>query len=148
MNATQPRSLALALLAAGVFLAFAACATSRGSEPRISSMGILRLQSPDPARLARWYQENLGFPKAEQKDGALAGEMQTTWGPLVYRIEPLPEGAAPRPVDVSFAVNRLEPFVERLTRAGSPPFKRDHTVEGRSAWFRDPDGNTLELTER
>ncbi len=140
-----PATLALSL---GVLSFGAACAASRSAEPRISYLGVLQLQSPDPARLARWYQENLGFPKAEGKDGVLRGEMQTSWGPLVYRIDPLPAGAAHRSIEVSFVVNHLEPFVERLTRAGSPPLRRDDTVEGKSAWFRDPDGNRLELTER
>jgi hypothetical protein len=142
----------LAAATAGVvllFLAAASCSTSKSAEPRISYLGLLRLQSPDPGKLARWYQDNLGFPAPERRpDGALAGEMQTSWGPLVYRIEPLPAGAAPRPMDLDFAVNHLEPFVERLTRAGSPPLRRDNTIEGKSAWFRDPDANTLKLTER
>jgi hypothetical protein len=148
MPVLHGKSRALALLVVATSLLVAACATSRSSEPRISYVGVLQLQSPNPLRLAQWYQDNLGFPKPEEKDGILRGEMQTSWGPLVYRIDPLPSGTAPRTVDVSFAVNRLDPFVERLTRAGSPPMRRDDTVEGRSAWFRDPDGNRLELTER
>jgi hypothetical protein len=125
------------------------CATSKSTEPRISYVGVLRLQSADPARLARWYQDFFAFPAPETKpDGALAGEMNTSWGPLIYRIDPLPAGAKPVPMDVDFAVNHLEPFVEKLTAAGTPPLRRDQTVEGKQAWFRDPDGNTVLLTER
>jgi hypothetical protein len=128
--------------------ALAACTTSRSSYPEISYTGVLQLQSPNPQRLADWYQENLGFPKPATLDGGiLKGEMQTSFGPLVYRIEPIRQGATPRTVDVSFAVNHLEPFVERLTRAGSPPLLQDDTIEGKSAWFRDPDGNRIQLTE-
>jgi hypothetical protein len=148
MVAKGRRFPAAVTLSLGVLSFGAACVASRSPEPRISYVGVLQLQSPDPARLARWYQESLGFPKPEEKDGVLRGEMQTSWGPLVYRIDRLPAGASPRTIDVSFVVNHLEMFVERLTRAGSPPLRRDDSVEGKSAWFRDPDGNRLELTER
>lgn len=132
-----------------ILLVSLACTVPRNStQPRIYAVGIVRLASADPPRLARWYEENLGFPKpTELSGGLLKGELSTPWGPLAFSIEPVPPGQPVPTTELDLQVSDVEGFVERLTKAGYPPIRRAWDEEGKSAWFRDPDGNTIQLTQ-
>lgn len=146
------RQIASRRLRALAFLALPAlfaCTVSRNATvPRVYAIGIVRFASADPPRLARWYQDNLGFPApTEMAGGVLKGELSTPWGPLSYTIDAVSPGQPVPTTELDLKVSDIEGFVDRLTKAGYPPTRRSWDEEGKSAWFRDPDGNTVRLTQ-
>jgi catechol 2,3-dioxygenase-like lactoylglutathione lyase family enzyme len=108
----------------------------------------------DAERARRFYQETLGLPLVEETPFACvfrAGETQ-------LRVTPV-EGFTPQPFTVlGWGVDDMDAAVDALAAAGVP-FNRYPWLQqdargiweapdgDRVAWFVDPDGNTLSLTQ-
>jgi predicted enzyme related to lactoylglutathione lyase len=123
---------------------------------RVTGVGGVFLQSPDPARLTAWYAEHLrvtlsdyGGVTFEWKDEVPPGTGMTIWsafplGSAQFRPQ---EGSQQR-VMINYRVDDLPALLSELEAAGvwiDP--KRDDGEFGRFAWIRDCDGNTVELWE-
>ncbi len=108
----------------------------------------LRVQSPDPARLARFYRDALGFVFDQVGD-----ELECQLGMTTLRLGAVTAGSGmPSPQTLSFRVTDVERLVGRLAAAGVE-VRRPSTVDYWShcdalLWtlFEDPDGNRVLLT--
>jgi catechol 2,3-dioxygenase-like lactoylglutathione lyase family enzyme len=117
-----------------------------------------RLAAQDIARARTWYEEKLGLvPEMEEMGGtALWYRTAATWF-LLYQTETA--GTARNTVG-GWEVTGIEQLMRDLRSRGVSFEEYDfgegmRTVDGlltmppgfKSAWFRDSEGNTLELTE-
>jgi catechol 2,3-dioxygenase-like lactoylglutathione lyase family enzyme len=117
-----------------------------------------RLAASDIARARAWYEEKLGLVPAKEEMGGMALWYQTasTWF-LLYQTETA--GTARNTVG-GWEVTGIEELMESLRSRGVTFEEYDFgegmmTVDGlmtmppgyKTAWFRDSEGNTLELTE-
>ncbi|HEY7369409.1 MAG TPA: VOC family protein [Thermoanaerobaculia bacterium] len=143
------------LRATGLLLlltALASCSLNpKPSPPRlVNQVGILTLNAKDPEALARWYDTHLGLYSTKQTDGSWAGKtasgadnLQMSW-----KFVPIPTTSTSTPARVSLNVSDLEFYVNRLTEAGFPPERRANDMPGGlRAYFRDPEGNEVELVQ-
>lgn len=108
----------------------------------------LTLQTPDPAALARFYQDALGFEELDREDDRiwLACGPNTRlglWSPGEKEFGD--QGGAH--VHYAYSVTRgaLEQIVERLTRLGvEHKGPVEHDGGDKSLYFEDPEGNLVE----
>jgi hypothetical protein len=112
-------------------------------------IGTFTVRAKDPAALARWYDVHLGLYSTAQSDGSWAGRtgsgednLQLSW-----KFVPVPKDARLDPARVSLNVSDLQFYVDRLTKAGFAPERRANDSEGLRAYFRDPEGNEVELIQ-
>jgi predicted enzyme related to lactoylglutathione lyase len=135
-----------------LLIALASCSYNpKPGPPRlVNQVGILTVNAKDPEALARWYDVNLGLYSTKQTDGSWAGktasgadDIQMSW-----KFVPIPTTSNPTPARVSLNVSDLEFYVQRLTKAGFPPERRANDMQGGlRAYFRDPEGNEVELVQ-
>jgi catechol 2,3-dioxygenase-like lactoylglutathione lyase family enzyme len=117
-----------------------------------------RLAASDIGRARAWYEEKLGLVPAKEEMGGMALWYQTasTWF-LLYQTDTA--GTARNTVG-GWEVTGIEELMESLRSRGVTFEEYDFgegmkTVNGlmtmppgyKTAWFRDSEGNTLELTE-
>ncbi|HEV3329135.1 MAG TPA: VOC family protein [Acidimicrobiales bacterium] len=115
-------------------------------------MGFVPISDADAAR--RFYVDTLGLRLIEESPFAIVVDANGT----MVRLTPVPE-LRPQPFTiVGFEVTDLDDVVDRLASRGVG-FNRYDGVDqdersiwntpggDRVAWFADPDGNTLSLTE-
>ncbi|MBI3072132.1 MAG: VOC family protein [Deltaproteobacteria bacterium] len=119
----------------------------------IEFFSAVLIVSKDPARLAAFYRDTLGVPLKEEKHGDTAPHYGCELGDLHFAIHPRenfedagePSGGAVR---LAFTVFDIESIATSLREKGVallyPP--RDVGFCKMTA-LRDPDGNTVELTE-
>jgi predicted enzyme related to lactoylglutathione lyase len=133
------------------FLLAASCSWNpKPGPPRlVNQIGVLTVPAKDPEALARWYDTNIGLYSTKQTDGSWAGKtasgkdnLQMTW-----KFVPVPAEPARSPIRVSINVSDLQFYVDRLTKAGFPPERRANDNQGLRAYFRDPEGNEVELVQ-
>ena len=113
------------------------------------------LPSADLARSRSWYEEKTGATPAKEDPGGLWYECaEGTW----MLITPSAYAGTAQNTAASFQVTGLEDVMARYRAQGVvfedydlPEFK---TVDGvfamgpyKAAWFKDPDGNIIELSE-
>lgn len=113
------------------------------------------LPSHDLARARSWYEEKTGTAPAKEDPGGLWYECaQGTW----FVITPSGYAGTAQNTAASFQVTDIEAVMSDLRSRGLefeeydlPDFK---TVDGlmtmgpfKAAWFKDGDGNTIELSE-
>lgn len=119
---------------------------------RVTGIGGIFIQSPDPAALRAWYQRHLGLTLEP-------------WGGVVFRWQtpdrPEPDGAtvwnvfetgspdfAPStaPFMVNYRVADLHALLALLRSEGcTVDSKTDESELGKFGWVMDPDGNRVEL---
>jgi len=116
------------------------------------------LPARDPRQSRAFYEDVLGLRLSH----ALCGEgwQGHAWLLLFFRmddgrqlalasfrdVERAPESGLPWDArHYAFGVGALEPWLERLRAAGIDFVEEDHGAQ-KAVLFRDPDGNTLELT--
>lgn len=135
---------------------------SNGSKPEeVKVAGRLievELRVRDVDRSLRFYRDLLGLPLGQpevHQDGG-ARHVHASWGSwaegakdfLLFNIYPAETGEESR-ASVGFAVEDLDQVHATLERAGvdvvRPPEVR---VWGRTGVYRDPDGNTISVTEQ
>ncbi len=119
---------------------------------RIATIDHVSLLVADTRRALDFYQGVLGIPRAERPVLGFAGAWLQLDGCQIHLLElPNPDAASLRPEHggrdrhLALRVDELTPLCARLDAAAIP-----YTLSrsGRRALFcRDPDGNTLELTE-
>ena len=108
----------------------------------------------DMNRARSFYEGKLGFgtPDAPKPDGTLTYHVQDA----MVALRPMEGGTKADYTALSFEVNDIEERVSSLEKAGVrfedydlPDFKTVNHIAttpiGRSAWFKDPDGNTIAI---
>jgi catechol 2,3-dioxygenase-like lactoylglutathione lyase family enzyme len=135
---------------------------SNGSKPeevKVAARLIeVELRVRDVDRSLRFYRDLIGLPLGEpevHQDGG-ARHVHATWGSwadgakdfLLFNIYPAEAGEESH-ADVGFAVDDLDGVHARLERAGvhvvHPPEVR---AWGKTGVYRDPDGNTISVTQQ
>ncbi len=122
------------------------------TEGRVLGIGGLFIRSADPARLAAWYRDHLGF--AATASGEPTPEGEWVWmqdaGPTVFAAFKADSDyfAADRQTMLNLRVEGLDALLARLEAAGVAISHRE-TMEGVGAFARvhDCDGNPVELWE-
>lgn len=114
------------------------------SERRLSFVG---LRVHDLQRATRFYRDAVGIPLRPDEHGE---HEEFSWqGPYLHFALFPPESAWEGGTFLGFQVTDLEAAHERVVAAGAelvhPP--RDESW-GRTAAYRDPDGNLVQLVER
>ena len=109
----------------------------------------------DPDRACAFYRDVLGLALVERNAFASVFDANGT----MLRVTTV-QRVDPRPYTVlGWMVDDLEAALGELAGAGIEPLRYDGLEQdaagvwtapsgGRIAWFRDPDGNTLSLTQR
>jgi predicted enzyme related to lactoylglutathione lyase len=135
------RTVMLAL-AAGLVVAAA-------PEGRVTGVGGVFVQSPNPKALAAWYRDVLGL-KVEAWGGAMLPTTAPGAPPVVtwnaFRTGSAYFAPSKREFMINLAVDDLDAMVARLQQHHVPVLKREEGGEtGRFAWIVDPDGTKVEL---
>lgn len=133
----------------------------------VEGIGGVFVFSRDAARLARWYEENLGirwdapgppyyvsFWSRSEDDPAR--RMDTSFSILTLKVPDSPRVTLADPKDmygdqpfmVNLRVRDLGRVLAHLRERGVEILKEDHESYGHFAWVRDGDGNRVELYER
>jgi catechol 2,3-dioxygenase-like lactoylglutathione lyase family enzyme len=114
--------------------------------------GII-LVSAEPARLVAFYRDVLGVPLAEEQHDDTEPHWACELGDVHFAIHPEAdypgEAAGAGAVKIAFMVFEMDRLVAWLGRNGVEPLYPPVAFGGSSriTAVRDPDGNTVELTE-
>lgn len=121
---------------------------------RALGVGGVFFCSPDPARLAGWYEATLGIEVESYGDtrGAsfapadMPENSFTVWSVFARDTEYF--GPSGQSFMINLVVDELDAALERVRRAGGIVLpEREEADFGRFGWFEDPDGNRVELWE-
>jgi predicted enzyme related to lactoylglutathione lyase len=116
----------------------------------------VELRVGDLERALRFYRDLVGLPfgVVETHEGDATQHAHATWGEWDERGEFLminlyPAGdAGPTKASIGFVVDNLDAVHARLVSAGAIVTRApERRPWGASATYRDPDGNTVSLTE-
>ena len=125
------------------------------TEGKVLGIGGVFLRSADPARLAAWYREHLGFTvtAAGEPDPDGNWMWQQEGGPTVYSVFKADSDyfAVDRQVMMNLRVEGIDTLLGRLRDAGIEVITKlewDHPETGRFARVHDCDGNPIELWEQ
>ena len=125
------------------------------AEGKVLGIGGVFLRSADPARLAAWYREHLGFTvtAAGEPDPDGNWMWQQQGGPTVYSVFKADSDyfAVDRQVMMNLRVEGIDALLGRLRDAGVEVVTKpewDHPETGRFARVHDCDGNPIELWEQ
>ena len=125
------------------------------AEGKVLGIGGVFLRSADPARLAAWYREHLGFTvtAAGEPDPDGNWMWQQQGGPTVYSVFKADSDyfAVDRQVMMNLRVEGIDALLGRLRDAGVEVITKpewDHPETGRFARVHDCDGNPIELWEQ
>jgi predicted enzyme related to lactoylglutathione lyase len=124
------------------------------SKGRVLGVGGVFFRSPDPAKLAAWYQQALGiaveswgdtqgtsFSPAEMPPNAF-----TVWSVFSENTEYF--GPSGQGFMINLVVDDLDAALKRVALAGGEVLpNREDADFGHFGWFVDPDGNRVELWE-
>ena len=121
---------------------------------RVLGIGGVFLRSADPARLARWYRDHLGFTATAAGEPEPQGNWswQAEGGDVVFSVFHADTTYWPetRQVMINFRVAGLDDLVAGLMEQGVGVERReewDHPDIGHFARIHDIDGNPIELWE-
>jgi predicted enzyme related to lactoylglutathione lyase len=117
---------------------------------RVTGIGGVFFKAKDPARLAAWYRDQLGFELESGQDAVVVFRWDdggsTAWSAFPDNTTYF--GQPGSRAMINYRVANLDRMLEQL-RAGGVPV--DHQVEdsefGRFGWATDPEGNRVELWE-
>jgi len=121
---------------------------------RVLGIGGVFFRSPDPGRLAQWYQQTLGLVTEAlgsthgtsfSPDGMPANSF-TVWSTFAADTEYF--GDPSQSFMINLVVDDLDAALNNVRAAGGEVIsdKEEHDF-GRFGWFVDPDGNRVELWE-
>ena len=121
---------------------------------RVLGVGGVFFRSPDPARLALWYQQTLGLVTEAwgtthgtsfSPEGMPANAF-TVWSTFASDTEYF--GDPQQSYMINLVVDDLDAALANVRAAGGDviPEKEEHDF-GRFGWIVDPDGNRVELWE-
>jgi predicted enzyme related to lactoylglutathione lyase len=120
---------------------------------RVTGIGGVFIKAKDPAALARWYRENLGFDTRANRtifewrehDNPKSVAL-TVWALFADTTKYFSPGTAA--FMVNYRVRDLDRMLAQLRAHGVTVEPRVMTDDaGRFAWVVDPEGNKLELWE-
>jgi predicted enzyme related to lactoylglutathione lyase len=120
---------------------------------RVTGIGGVFIKAKDPAALARWYRENLGFDTRanrtifewRERDNPGSAAL-TVWALFADTTKYFSPGTAA--FMVNYRVRDLDRMLAQLRAHGVTVEPRVTTDDaGRFAWVVDPEGNKLELWE-
>lgn len=124
------------------------------ADGQVLGIGGVFLRADDPAALAAWYREHLGFPVTKSGEPTPDGEWFWTaqGGATVFSLFPRTSDyfAADRQVMINLKVAGIDALLARLRDAGIEAITKDewdHPDVGRFARIHDPEGNPIELWE-
>ncbi|MFL6709067.1 MAG: VOC family protein [Massilia sp.] len=119
---------------------------------RVTGIGGVFFKSPDPKRLAAWYQTHLGVP-VEVWGGAAfnwagpdnpGGVGTTVWSPVKEDAENFAPGVSR--FMINYRVDDLHALIAALREEGCEIVGSiDESEYGKFGWVMDPDGNKVEL---
>jgi hypothetical protein len=128
---------------------------SRRRRGRVTGIGGVFLKSRSPAKLAAWYQKNMGLEigpggqfltwdwlstRAPRRVG------NTVWAAMGPKDREW--GAGQPSAELNYRVKDLDLLLSQLRRSGVKVAERvDESSFGRFAWAHDPEGNRFELWE-
>jgi predicted enzyme related to lactoylglutathione lyase len=121
---------------------------------RVLGVGGVFFRSPDPAKLAKWYQETLGLVTEAwgtthgtsfSPDG-MPPNAFTVWSTFASDTEYF--GNPHQSFMINLVVDDLDAALANVKAGGGDviPEKEEHDF-GRFGWIVDPDGNRVELWE-
>ncbi|MDQ6720544.1 MAG: VOC family protein [Candidatus Dormibacteraeota bacterium] len=117
---------------------------------RVTGVGGVFIKARDPAALAAWYRDHLGFEVEAGSDAVAvfrwAEPGTTTWS--AFPDDTRYFGRSTLPSMVNYRVANLNRMLEQLRGAGA--VVDDHIEDssfGRFGWATDPEGNRFELWE-
>ncbi len=116
----------------------------------IYGIGALSLYANEPAELAAWYHNSLGFnfqedPRDRSQYGELADKDsgQSVYVAILQAKSELSYGN--RGVRVNYKVARFAEFISQLERRGVKIDSKRGTGKSLFAYLTDPEGNEIEL---
>jgi glyoxylase I family protein len=116
----------------------------------ISGVGALFIYANEPAALADWYQNKLGFkfdhsPSDNSHYGQINDPLSgiTVYLAIVPAKAELPYGN--RGVMINYKVNDYDAFISKLIKSGVTIEKRRGEGQSKFAYISDPEGNPIEL---
>ena len=121
---------------------------------RVTGIGGIFFNSPDPVTLRAWYKEHLGIDVQDWGGTAFTwtdSEGKPTTGTTIWTVgDATSNSFAPStaPFMVNYRVADLHALVKVLRTEGCNVLdKIDESEYGKFAWVIDPDGNKVELWE-
>ena len=121
---------------------------------KVLGVGGVFFRSPDPGRLAAWYQETLGLGieawgtthGTSFAPEAMPANSFTVWSAFAADTEYF--GDSRQSFMINLVVDDLDVALANVKAAGGKliPEKEEHDF-GRFGWIVDPDGNRVELWE-
>ena len=121
---------------------------------KVLGVGGIFFRSPDPERLANWYQETLGLAieawgsthGTSFLPAAMPANSFTVWSAFSSDTEYF--GSASQSFMINLVVDDLDAVLANVRAADGDviPEKEEHDF-GRFGWIVDPDGNRVELWE-
>jgi predicted enzyme related to lactoylglutathione lyase len=117
---------------------------------RVTGVGGVFLKAEDPAALAAWYRDHLGFELEPGSDAVAvfrwSGPGTTTWS--AFPDDTRYFGHSESRSMINYRVANLDRLLEQLRDAGVPVDDRvEDSAFGRFGWATDPEGNRFELWE-
>lgn len=115
----------------------------------IEYLSAVLIYSGQPAQLAKFYRDDLGFPLTDEQHGETEPHYGCELGDVHFAIHPT-SGAAPEPgrVRLAFVVFDMKEFVARIKGAGVELLYEPKDVGfAIMTAIEDPDGNHIEFTQ-
>ena len=114
---------------------------------RIKSIGGIVIYADHADALAQWYEKHLGL-HFQREPGSHEWWCEFP-GRTSFAIHQAkhPVGQK-RQIDITWCVDDLDEFLERLCEMGVSARERQETVDGDYAWLDDPEGNRVELWQQ
>jgi len=121
---------------------------------RVTGIGGIFFNSPNPAALVAWYKDHLGFNLAEwggasfdwaDSEGKPVPGGSTLW--TVNNTADNPFAPSTSPFMINYRVADLKALVEALKAENCNVLDYEDSEYGKFAHVLDPDGNKVELWE-
>ena len=121
---------------------------------KVLGVGGIFFRSPDPKRLANWYQETLGLETeawgtthgTSFSPEAMPASAFTVWSIFASDTEYF--GDPGQSHMINLVVDNLDAALANVRKAGGEVIpKKEEQDFGRFGWIIDPDGNRVELWE-
>jgi predicted enzyme related to lactoylglutathione lyase len=117
---------------------------------RVIGLGGIFFKAADPAKLGKWYRENLAMP-VEEYGAVLPWASLPEGGYAVWSPFATDTGyfqPSEREFMFNLVVDDLDGCLARVREAGATlAGKPEGSEYGRFGWFLDPEGNKVELWE-
>ncbi|WP_022697088.1 VOC family protein [Euryhalocaulis caribicus] len=118
---------------------------------KVLGIGGVFFKCKDPAALAAWYRDHLGFDVTDGWNGTAfqpskddAPDLRIVWGPFKQDTDYFqPSG---REAMINFRVDDLQGVLEKVRAGGAELAGEIESYDyGRFGWFIDPEGYKIEL---